>query len=450
MPEKQIFNPEDTNSEVERLLRPPSTINWTPFEGIGFELTIPSTVYPPREDTNLLARRLITMGPGRGRRLLEIGCGSGALSVLAASMGWKINACDINPFAVAATRGNLDFNQQKGIVKEGGIGPELFPFDTNYDLIIWNLPYVPVSEVDQVLGPMEEAGLIDSDEQGLGNRMIRSIVSNQLLAPNGIILVLGREDSIQNTQHLAHRVWDEMIFDDGEKLVITCLWRPFENSEKYYVERTGSTNDDLMEKSGIGTHISSSWQEAGRGRRKRTWSSIEGCYAGSWIVAEGGEINPGHLQLSGGLAVINSINNDNLKLKWPNDILIGNRKMCGVLAEGKTNLKGTKVILGIGVNLQSGDNDVEVEIAALDEIVKLTHQEFDLRLNCELASLLEQGPKLPPIRYDEIRNQIIEHMKSYGKPSHKGIVYDSFELNQRGELILGELIIDDGEDVDWI
>ena len=73
MPEKQIFNPEDTNSEVERLLRPPSTINWTPFEGIGFELTIPSTVYPPREDTNLLARRLITMGPGRGRRLLEIG-----------------------------------------------------------------------------------------------------------------------------------------------------------------------------------------------------------------------------------------------------------------------------------------------------------------------------------------------------------------------------------------
>ena len=69
------------------------------------------------------------MGPGKGRKFLEIGCGSGALSILASSLGWNVHACDINPFAVAATRGNMAKNLQNGIVKEGGIGPDKFPFE---------------------------------------------------------------------------------------------------------------------------------------------------------------------------------------------------------------------------------------------------------------------------------------------------------------------------------
>ena len=60
-------------------------------------------------------------------------------------------------------------NLQAGIIKEGGIGPDGFPFEEKFDLIIWNLPYIPADEVDELLGPMEEAGLIDTDTQWITN-----------------------------------------------------------------------------------------------------------------------------------------------------------------------------------------------------------------------------------------------------------------------------------------
>ena len=109
-----IFTSEDAELEVQRLFRKSETIDWEPTQTHKFHLLIPPTVYPPREDTELFARRLTSIGPGRGRRLLEIGCGSGALTILASSLGWKVSACDINPYAVAAARGNLQTNLQKG------------------------------------------------------------------------------------------------------------------------------------------------------------------------------------------------------------------------------------------------------------------------------------------------------------------------------------------------
>lgn len=445
-----VFSPEVTSQEVERLDRPSRILSWCPTGDYRFEITIPPTVYPPREDTDLLAKRLILLGPGRGRKFLEIGCGTGALSLLASSLGWKVSSCDINPFAVVACKGNFKSNNLEAKIKEGGVGPEEFPFDDKFDLIIWNLPYIPIDEVDSVLGPMEEAALIDTDELGLANRLVKCIASKQLLSSNGIILILGRDNlQIENTI-FAKRKWDRIDFEDGEKLAVHCLWRPFENAVSKYVERTGSTNDDLMAFSGIGSHISTSWQDSGRGRRNRKWFSIEGSYAGSWIIAEGYSINPGLIQLAGGLAVLNSINDSRLKLKWPNDILYDGRKICGILVEGKSIGKENKVIVGIGINLKGSVNFEQFEIASMDEISEISHDEIDARLNIELSSLLEQKENLPPVDFDNIKKQVHELMIAYGNPKFEGKIYEDFELNECGELVLDGKIVDDGEDVEWI
>ena len=449
--QRDIFTPEDTKSEVDRQNRPPRTIEWKPNSTQCIELIIPPTVYPPREDTNLMANRLIQLGPGKGRKFLEIGCGSGALSILASSLGWKVHACDINPFAVATTRGNMAKNFQSGIIKEGGIGPDGFPFEDKFDLIIWNLPYVPVEEVSELLGPMEEAGLIDTDTQGLQCRFISSIVKNNLLATNGKMLLLGRSGSIGASENYAVRDWDTLEFDDGESLTVFCLWKPWESAKNMFVQSTGSTNDDLFHKSGVGTHISTPMQTSGRGRRDRKWDSIEGCYAGSWIVAEDTDVNPGLLQLSGGLAVIKSIQSDRLKLKWPNDILIDERKLCGVLVEGKSSQDSSKVVLGIGINLYASNKVIDGrEISTLDEIVKLEFKLLDRRLNSELASLIEERDDIPPVNFDSIRAEILRQMRLLGRPKYREVVYENFELNERGELVLGPNIIDDGEDVSWV
>ena len=297
---------------------------------------------------------------------------------------------------------------------------------------------------------MEEAALIDTDEEGLGNRLISCIVSNQLLAPNGRILILSRENVTFNNKIFAIRKWDKFDFEDGEKIAIFCLWKPFENAISEYVKSTGSTNDDLMKYSGIGSHISTSRQHSGRGRRNREWFSIESSYAGSWIVSEGEDFNPGMLQLSGGLAVLNSINDQRLKLKWPNDIILDGKKLCGILVEGKTLNNQTKVIIGIGINLKNGENFDKIKIASLDELTEITHEELDVRLNRELSSLLEEKQDIPPINLEIIREHVMSFMSNSGKPKYDGVIYKKFGLNERGELILGDKIIDDGEYIEWI
>ena len=446
-----IFSPSDAISEAEMLERPSRTINWNPTIKHTFSLTIPPTVYPPREDTNLMAKRLIQLGPGRGRKFLEIGCGSGALCLIAASLGWNVHACDINPFAVAATRGNLEVNMQSGNVKEGGVGPEGFPFQGKFDLIVWNLPYIPAEEVSQVLGPMEEAALVDTDLIGLPNRFTAMVSKGDLLAHNGKILLLSRPGAISRNGDFALRKWDSITFEDGEELVLYCIWKPYEMAEKMFVEKTGSTNDDLLIKSGIGTHIYTPLQTSGKGRRSRKWESIDGCYAGSWIVAEGSQINPGLIQLAGGLAVLNSVDNSRLKLKWPNDILIEDRKLCGILVEGRTSQNTTTAVIGIGINIQSKTNTIDGnKISTLSEIGKFDLHNLDRRLNCELASLLEERQDIPPVDFESIRSDVLNHIRLFGKPQYKGVVYEKFDLNEKGELIVDNATIDDGEEVDWI
>ncbi len=216
------------------------------------------------------------------------------------------------------------------------------------------------------------------------------------------------------------------------------------------MERTGSTNDDVMEFSGIGSHVYSSWQDSGRGRRNRKWHSIEKSYAGSWVIAEGVDINPGLIQLAGGLAFLNSIEDNRLKLKWPNDILYENRKICGILVEGRSMGKETKVIIGVGINLKGDEKFEEFEIASLDEISNISHDIIDTRLNIELSSLLEEKEGIPPVDFEGIKKQVHDLMLDFGRPMFKGKIYQKFELNGRGELVLEGLTVDDGEEVEWV
>ena len=125
--------------------------------------------------------------------------------------------------------------------------------------------------------------------------------------------------------------------------------------------------------------------------------------------------------MSGGLAVIKSIRNDRLKLKWPNDILIDDRKLSGVLVEGKSSQDSTKVVLGIGINLTTSDKIIDGnEISTLDEIATIDFQTLDRKLNSELSSLIEERNDIPPVNFDSIRSEILGHMRLLGSPNIMG------------------------------
>lgn len=101
-----------------------------------------------------------------------------------------------------------------------------------------------------------------------------------------------------------------------------------------YTESTGSTNTDLMqaEKVADGTVLLANEQVAGKGRLGRQWVSPAGSQLiFSVLILPDSLEHLGTLPLAAGLAVTDSV--EGAVLKWPNDVHIDGKKLCGILAE---------------------------------------------------------------------------------------------------------------------
>lgn len=137
----------------------------------------------------------------------------------------------------------------------------------------------------------------------------------------------------------------------------------------------GSTNDRLKDLARRGaaewTIVLAERQTRGRGREGRAWvSPAGGLYLSVLLRPRFERISL--LPLAAGVAVAETAAEHGLDvtLKWPNDVLVGERKLAGILAEAASGPAGTEwVVLGIGVNLTRGTlpPDVAPRAAALGE-----------------------------------------------------------------------------------
>jgi BirA family biotin operon repressor/biotin-[acetyl-CoA-carboxylase] ligase len=134
----------------------------------------------------------------------------------------------------------------------------------------------------------------------------------------------------------------------------------------HWLASTTSTNDVAAHLAELGadegTVVVADTQTAGRGRLGRTWFSPPGAglYV-SIVLRPSGNLsmrsNPSSLlTLASGVAIAEGVKAATglpAEIKWPNDVMIGRRKLAGILAEA-TAQAGTlrHVILGYGVNLQ--------------------------------------------------------------------------------------------------
>ena len=101
-----------------------------------------------------------------------------------------------------------------------------------------------------------------------------------------------------------------------------------------FVEKTGSTNTDLMQATNVadGTVLLADEQLSGKGRLGRTWTAPAGSQViFSVLLLPESLDHLGTLPLAAGLAVTDSI--EGTVLKWPNDVHIDGNKLCGILAE---------------------------------------------------------------------------------------------------------------------
>ncbi|WP_299566310.1 biotin--[acetyl-CoA-carboxylase] ligase [uncultured Mycolicibacterium sp.] len=127
-----------------------------------------------------------------------------------------------------------------------------------------------------------------------------------------------------------------------------------------FVAETGSTNADLLARAAAGEDIdgvvlATTSQTAGRGRHGRTWAAPPGAQlAVSAGIAAGAVPTEawGWVPLLTGVAVVDAVHEVTgvrAGLKWPNDVLVGTRKLAGILAE--VSNPGPVIVVGVGVNL---------------------------------------------------------------------------------------------------
>jgi BirA family transcriptional regulator, biotin operon repressor / biotin---[acetyl-CoA-carboxylase] ligase len=161
------------------------------------------------------------------------------------------------------------------------------------------------------------------------------------------------------------------------------------------VTRTGSTNADLAQAARDGAEaglvLVAEEQTDGRGRRGRSWTAParSGLTFSVLLRPDVPAVLLGWLPLLAGLAVAEAVGRIaelEVSLKWPNDVLVGDRKLAGVLAE---RVAGA-VVLGIGLNVSTTTDELPTPAATSLVIEAAACTDRDPVLRAVLRRLAER------------------------------------------------------------
>jgi len=149
--------------------------------------------------------------------------------------------------------------------------------------------------------------------------------------------------------------------------------------ERIHIDEVDSTSDELWRRvragAAHGTVVTAERQTAGRGRQGRKWSGGEGNLLVSWFLHF--DTPPAALSclsIVQGLAIARSLDaraHGRVSLKWPNDLLIDDLKIGGLLLETRTSNR-VEVVSGLGLNLaapEGGWGELDGLAISLEEVV---------------------------------------------------------------------------------
>ena len=215
------------------------------------------------------------------------------------------------------------------------------------------------------------------------------------------------------------------------------------------VEVTGSTQDDIAEKISIGVAMQgdvlvADFQSAGRGRLDRKFEAApSSALTFSLYVEPKRDIDEwGFISLLSGLAAVFALQEIDprviINLKWPNDLLISNLKVGGIISQAS----GKGVIVGVGINVAMDDDELPVSHAT-----SLYLSSFgQLNRNYLLPAFLNYFEELF-LRWqngEDLRHLYREKCTTIGRfirvelPSGNSLEGQALDISARGELILDD------------
>jgi len=145
-------------------------------------------------------------------------------------------------------------------------------------------------------------------------------------------------------------------------LCTTILGREFN-----YHPQANTTNEDAWQytqnSSGHGSLFLTDNQTGGKGRRDNKWvSTPDKSLTFSFILHSELELEKmGLLPLLTGISIVRGIESATAiqtGLKWPNDIMLNEKKMGGILIESKQTRNGLRVVVGVGLNINENSQDI--------------------------------------------------------------------------------------------
>lgn len=220
-----------------------------------------------------------------------------------------------------------------------------------------------------------------------------------------------------------------------------------------YFETTPTTMEDARRaaESGAphGTVVLAEEQTAGRGRRGRSFHSPPGENLYFTLILRLPPETVPVVPIAVPLAVVEPIRSLGLEalIKWPNDIWVGDGKVCGMLIDAESNAEGAVVFPGIGINV-NGDPTANPELANIatsirNELGRPVEREPLLAAICnELERLLGEPPDRLLPAYER-RSLVLGRQVTVSEPGGTQFTGTALRLDTTGSLVVAT---DSGEE----
>jgi BirA family biotin operon repressor/biotin-[acetyl-CoA-carboxylase] ligase len=221
----------------------------------------------------------------------------------------------------------------------------------------------------------------------------------------------------------------------------------------HWFSRLRSTNDHaavLRRRGGLFAPavVLAGRQTAGRGRGENVWWSASGCLTVTFALPIDDQISPHQLPLIAGLAVRNAAaeltGSQQILLKWPNDILFGDRKLGGLLCERIQKAD----LVGIGLNLNVDTTGAPAFLRErMTTLAAVGGKRIDptdalVRIASHLRELLQRGANRPFAavleEYDSYHALIGRHVSVINTPDGAVVAGKCQGLDGTGRLLLAD------------
>ena len=245
--------------------------------------------------------------------------------------------------------------------------------------------------------------------------------------------LVGDADDLLNPQNIYHNLKTDFI---GKNII--------------HLETVDSTNNYLKKIGNEieeGTIVISEEQTQGKGRWGRQWASKakEGIWMSILLKPDIEPIKAPFITLIAGAAIVKALNNLKVpaKIKWPNDIIINNKKISGILTELSAEIERVNyVVVGIGMNVKNTKFDGELE----DKATSIYKENYNLSRLEIITEVVYEFEKLYKDYIERNNNEeTIKICKEYSAVIEKDIyvikgddreLVKCIDINNEGNLVI--------------